>query len=130
MGKILLVDDHPDILRLLEMSLRPDGHAICTAADGLEALETAKRERPELMILDVKMPELDGYRVLHRIKSDPELRDTVVVMLTVHDQPEDMALGLDIGADYYLSKPFRPGDVAQLVRRIFETRQGVPKDAG
>ena len=93
-------------------------------------MAAVQRERPDLVILDVKMPELDGYRVLHRIKSDPELRGTVVVMLTVHDQPEDMVLGLDIGADYYLSKPFRPDDVAQLVRRIFETRQGVSKGRG
>lgn len=127
MGKILLVDDHPDIVRLLEMSLKPDGYTIFTASNGLAALEAVKRERPDLIILDVKMPELDGYRVLHRIKSDPELRDTIVVMLTVHDLPEDMALGLDIGADYYLSKPFRPRDVAQLVRRIFETRRGDAK---
>jgi len=123
MRKILLVDDHPDIVRLLEMSLRPDGYTIVTANDGLTALDVARRERPDLMILDVRMPELDGYRVLHRIKSDPELQSTVVVMLTVHDQPEDMALGLDMGADYYLSKPFRPDDVCQLVRRIFETGQ-------
>lgn len=124
MGKILLVDDHPDILRLLEMSLKPGDYTIFSATDGLAALEAVQRERPDLVILDVKMPGLDGYRVLHRIKSDPELRETVVVMLTVHDQPEDMALGLDIGADYYLSKPFRPSDVCELVHRIFETRQG------
>ena len=121
MRKILLVDDHPDILRLLEMSLKSEGYTIFTAANGRDGLEATRRERPDLVILDVKMPELDGYRVLSRIKSDPDLCRTVVVMLTVQDQPEDMALGLEIGADYSPPKPFRPDDVCHLVRRIFST---------
>ncbi len=122
MGKILVVDDHPDIVRLLQISLRAEGHALLAAYDGVEALETARRERPDIVILDVVMPELDGYRVLHRIKSDPELEDTVVIMLTVRDQPEDVTLGLDIGADFYVTKPFRPTEIASLVRRIFLNR--------
>jgi DNA-binding response OmpR family regulator len=122
MGKILLADDHRDIVRLLELALRGDGHQILVAHDGVTALELAQAERPELMILDVHMPELDGLRVLSRIKTDPVLRDTVVVMLTVLDHPTDVALGLDIGADYYLGKPFRPTEVQRLVRRIFQNR--------
>jgi len=122
MGKILLVDDHPDILRLLQISLKSEGHTILTAGDGAAALEIIAQEHPDLVILDVVMPQLDGYRVLNRVKTDPSLADVTVVMLTVRDQPEDMALGLDIGADYYLTKPFRPTDVTSLVRRIFETR--------
>ena len=120
MGKILVADDHPDILRLVLISLKAEGHTLLTAATGAEALRMVRDHRPDLVILDVMMPELDGYRVLNRIKTDPELRDTVVMMLTVHDQPEDVALGLDIGADYYVGKPFRPGDLASLVRRIFQ----------
>jgi DNA-binding response OmpR family regulator len=122
MGKILLADDHRDIVRLLEVALRGDGHEIFVAHDGLRTLEVAQAERPDLMILDVKMPELDGLRVLSRIKSDPVLCSTVVVMLTVQDHPTDVALGLDIGADFYLGKPFRPTEVQQLVRRIFQNR--------
>jgi DNA-binding response OmpR family regulator len=122
MGKILLADDHRDIVRLLEVALRGDGHEIFVAHDGLQTLEVAQAERPDLMILDVKMPELDGLRVLSRIKSDPVLCSTVVVMLTVQDHPTDVALGLDIGADFYLGKPFRPTEVQQLVRRIFQNR--------
>lgn len=129
MSKILLVDDHPDILRLLQISLKNEGYTIFTAANGAEALDTIVAERPDLVILDVVMPEVDGYRVLNRIKTDPSLQDTLVVMLTVRDQPEDMALGLDIGADFYLTKPFRPTDVSALVRRALETRQGVADQA-
>jgi DNA-binding response OmpR family regulator len=125
MPKILLVDDHPDIVRLLQISLRAEGHTILAAYDGAQALRTVQEERPDLVFLDVVMPEVDGFRVLNRIKTDPDLRNTTVVMLTVKDQPEDMALGLDIGADFYLSKPFKPTDVTSLVRRIFETQPPV-----
>ncbi|MFN3651710.1 MAG: response regulator transcription factor [Armatimonadota bacterium] len=118
MAKILLADDHPDIVRLLQMSLRDEGHSILCAYDGAQAWELAQQERPDVVILDVVMPNLDGYRVLNRIKSDPELRNTVVVMLSVRDQPEEITLGLDIGADFYLSKPFSPKDVSALLRRI------------
>ncbi len=118
MSKILLVDDHPDILRLLQISLKSGPYHVITASDGLQALELARSERPALMILDVVMPGLDGYRVLNRIKSDPELSSIIVVMLTVKDHPEDITLGLEIGADFYLSKPFRPTEVAELVHRL------------
>jgi len=122
MGKILLADDHPDIVRLLELAVRGHGHEIFIAHDGAVALELAQAERPDLVILDVNMPELDGLRVLSRIKADPALRQAVVVMLTVQNTPADVALGLDIGADYYLGKPFSPTEVQQLVRRIFQNR--------
>jgi two-component system, OmpR family, alkaline phosphatase synthesis response regulator PhoP len=118
MGKILLVDDHPDIVRLLQISLKPEGHTILTAHDGKEALRLVNEERPDVVVLDVVMPEVDGFRVLNRIKTDPELCGTTVVMLTVKDQPEEIALGVGIGADFYLSKPFKPTEVTSLIRRI------------
>jgi two-component system, OmpR family, alkaline phosphatase synthesis response regulator PhoP len=118
MSKILLVDDHPDIVRLLQMSLRNEGHTILSASNGEEALDKIRSERPDLVLLDVVMPPPDGYRVLNRIKTDPELCDTVVVMLTCRSRAEDMTLGLDIGADFYLTKPFDPADVLSLIRRI------------
>jgi DNA-binding response OmpR family regulator len=122
MATVLLVDDHPDIVRLLEVALRPDGHRILKAHDGVTALRAVRDARPDVVVLDIIMPELDGVRVLNRIKTDPELRETIVVMLTVKDQPEDISLGLDVGADFYLPKPFKPQEVASLVRRILETR--------
>ena len=122
MGKILLVDDHPEILRLLQFALRNAGHTLFTAADGGAALEAIRAERPDVIVLDVVMPVLDGFRVLNRVKTDPELCNTVVIMLTARSHSEDVTLGLDIGADYYLCKPFRPEEIASLIRRIFETR--------
>jgi DNA-binding response OmpR family regulator len=124
MGKILLVDDHPHIVKLLEMALVGEGHEILTAENGEAGLRLVREARPDVVILDVVMPELDGLRVLNRIKTDPELKETVVVMLTVRDHPEEVTLGLDIGADYYVAKPFRPSEITSLVRRIFETRGG------
>jgi DNA-binding response OmpR family regulator len=121
MPKILLADDHPDIRRLLEVSLRCEGHTILMAQDGQEALQIIHEELPDLVLLDVVMPEVDGFRVLNRIKTDPKLWKTQVVMLTVRDDPQDMTLGLDMGADYYLGKPFKPADVLSLVRRIFQS---------
>ena len=122
MAKILLADDQPDIVRLLQISLAAEPHTIFTAYDGEAALRTAQVEHPDVVILDVIMPKLDGLRVLHRIKTDPALQDVKVVMLTARGEPEDVTLGLDIGADYYLSKPFKSTEVASLVRRILEAR--------
>lgn len=122
MAHILLVDDHPDIVRLLEISLRKGGHQISTASNGVEGLDMIRRCRPDLVILDVVMPELDGFRVLHRVRSDPEVAGTLILMLTVKEQPEEMAVGLHFGADFYLTKPFHPDDVESLVRRALEGR--------
>jgi DNA-binding response OmpR family regulator len=130
MAKILLADDHPDIVRLLELALNAGNHTILTAFDGAAAWRLAQEERPDVVVLDIAMPKLDGIRVLNRIKTDPELRETVVVMLTVRDQPEDVTLGLDVGADFYLSKPFKPTEVAALVQRVLETRNTQPPPLG
>src|SRR4051794_38819296 len=107
MATILMADDYPDIVRLLRMCLRKEGHNVITALDGAEAWELIQRERPDLVLLDVMMPGLDGFRVLNRIRTHPALRDTLVVMLTASVDPQDVTLGLDIGADCYLTKPFR-----------------------
>ncbi len=133
MGKILLVDDHPHIVRLLQMALTAEGHEVISAGNGLEALEKVEAERPDVVILDVVMPELDGIRVLNRIKTDPNLCDTVVVMLTVKVTTEDIALASGIGADYYLGKPFNPHDIQILMRRIFaseKTGEGLQDSGG
>ena len=119
MGKILLVDDHPHIVRLLEKALAVEGHELLVAYDGSEAMRLVREHRPDLVFLDVVMPEIDGFRVLNRIKTDPDLSGTMVVMLTCKDEPDDVRLGLDIGADYYLPKPVSPKDVVSLVQRLF-----------
>ncbi len=122
MGKVLVVDDHPNIVRLVERALQSE-HEVRCAYDGEEALEKVAEELPDLVILDVVMPRLDGFRVLNRLKTTPETRDITVMMFTSRDQPEEVALGLDVGADYYIPKPFNAGDLAALVRRIMDGKK-------
>jgi DNA-binding response OmpR family regulator len=122
-AKILVVDDHPHIARLIERELEREGHVILAAADGEEALRLIARERPDLVILDVILPKIDGYEVLRVLRNDPETRETGVIMLTVLDQDGAVAHGLNQGADWYVPKPFVPGDIATLVRRFL---QGMP----
>lgn len=122
MPHILLIDDHPDILRLLEMCVRGQGITISKARNGADGLAMIRSEKPDLVILDILMPELDGYRVLHRVREDPDTADVIIILLTVRDSHEEMTVGLDLGADYYLTKPFHPKDVQLLVRRALAAR--------
>lgn len=120
MAKILVVDDHPHIARLIERELEREGHTLLTAADGEEALRVIARERPEVIVLDVILPKIDGFEVLRLLRSDPETRQTRVIMLTVLDHDGAVSHGLDMGADWYVPKPFVPGDIATLVRRFLQ----------
>jgi two-component system, OmpR family, alkaline phosphatase synthesis response regulator PhoP len=118
MAKILVVDDQPHIVRLLQMELERDAHEVLIAGDGEAALEIARRERPALVVLDVNMPRKDGLEVLRELKSDPDTSAITVILLTVRDQDEDITRGLQVGADWYVPKPFVPGDIAALARRF------------
>src|SRR5437868_323252 len=123
MARVLVVDDQPNIVRLLEITLQKE-HEVFTAYDGQQALKAIAEHNPELIVLDVIMPVLDGYRVLHRVKSNPETAGTCVIMLTQKDRPDDIMLGFNIGADYYVPKPFNANDIAALVRRHFTAAEG------
>jgi DNA-binding response OmpR family regulator len=116
MARVLLVDDHPKIVRLLQLALEKE-HEVLVAYNGDDALQVAREFRPDFVVLDVVMPGLDGYRVLHRLKSSPETEHATVIMLTVRDQPDDVMLGFTVGADYYVPKPFNTADIAALIRR-------------
>jgi DNA-binding response OmpR family regulator len=120
MARILVVDDHPHIVRLVQRELQQEGHEVLTAADGEEALEAVRREQPALVILDVVMPKKNGYEVLREMREHPETRTIPVILLTVKDQPTDVTHGLQLGADWHLSKPFCAGEVAALARRFLE----------
>lgn len=103
--KILLVDDEEDILELLQYNLRREGFQIALAHDGVEGLEQAEAEQPDLIILDVMMPRMDGLEVCRRLRQHAHLRQTPILMLTARSEEEDMVRGLDYGADIYLTKP-------------------------
>lgn len=123
MAKVLIVDDQPDVLHLLEMLLERE-HDVRTATNGADALRRAEDFDPDLILLDVMMPVLDGYRVLHRLKSNPETRDITVIMVTARADAHDVAVGLDLGADYYVTKPFEPQDILALVRSASRAAEG------
>lgn len=117
MKKILAVDDHTHIVRLIQVNLGKE-NTVITAADGEEGLEKARRERPDLILLDVVMPKMDGFAMLRGLKADPELQHVPVIMLTVKAQNSDIVRGLHEGAQYYLPKPFHPSELQSLVRRV------------
>ncbi|HEX4733661.1 MAG TPA: response regulator [Thermoleophilaceae bacterium] len=105
---VLVVDDDPLNRRLLEHSLVADGHEVLTAEDGLQALEQIRRHRPDIVLLDVLMPELDGFGVLEQVKSDAELRDVPVIMISALEDVDSVIRCIELGAEDYLPKPFDP----------------------
>ena len=119
MARVLVVDDEPDIVLFAQVNLELNGHEVRTAADGEEALAAVEAERPDVMILDVMMPHLDGWGVLERLKAhaDPDIRTIPVVMLTALDTDHDQARGGIEGAVRYLTKPFAPDDLVDRARR-------------
>jgi DNA-binding response OmpR family regulator len=119
MKKILAVDDEPSIRRLVEVNLQRAGYAITTAPDGQEALNQIARERPDMVLLDVMMPRMDGFELLRRLKADPATAGIPVLMLTARAQDADVFRGLQSGADFYLTKPFNPQELLIWVQRVF-----------
>jgi DNA-binding response OmpR family regulator len=125
-AKVLVVDDHPQIVRLLQRVLETERHEVITAADGEEALQKVRDERPAMVVLDVMMPRKNGFEVLHELKSDPATQEIIVIMLTGQDHDMEMKHGLQLGADWYVPKPFNPSDIITLARRFL----GEPSSSG
>jgi two-component system alkaline phosphatase synthesis response regulator PhoP len=117
--KILSVDDERHIVRLIQVNLERAGYDVITAFDGVEALRKAEAERPDLIILDVMMPKMDGFEVLRHLQANPETRDIPVIMLTAKAQDVDVFRGWASGASAYLTKPFNPLETLTHVNRIF-----------
>jgi len=117
---VLVVDDQPHIVRLIQVNLESEGFIVHSAADGREGLARVREVKPDLVILDVIMPHMDGFELLREIKSDPELQDIPVVMLTVKTHNADIVQGLRGGAELYLPKPFHPKELVSLVKRVLE----------
>lgn len=125
MAKILVVDDEPDIVRMVGAFLKNAGHTVVSGADGEAALEVFKKEKPDLVILDLHLPKLDGFEVCKRIKADPATAKTPVIMMTAaYTTVDDAEKGLDIGADEYVVKPFFRDILIHNVERLLA---GEPK---
>ena len=118
MGHILVVDDEPNIVRLAQVNLERLGYRVDTASNGAQALARIRAKRPDLLISDVMMPEMDGFELLANVRRDPSLTDLPVIMLTAKAQDKDVMTGYQYGADMYLTKPFNPQELLQFVKRI------------
>ena len=117
-SRVLLVDDEPDLLELLGYSLERDGFRVLTARDGVEGLRIAKREQPDVIVLDIMMPKMDGVAVCAQLREDARLRLTPILMLTARTSERDEIAGLEAGADDYLPKPISPKLFVSRVRAL------------
>ena len=118
MARILAVDDEVNIVRLIKVNLERHGFTVETANNGLEALNKIKESRPDMLVSDVMMPEMDGFELLSSIRRDPLLMDLPVIMLTAKAQDANVMEGYTRGADMYLTKPFNPMELVTFVKRI------------
>ena len=117
-ARILIVDDNPNALKLVGYALHREGFEVAVARDGAEALEKAEKEPPALVILDIMMPDIDGYEVCRRLRAMPQTARTPVIMLTAKGRAEDRVMGFQAGADDYVTKPVLPAELVARVRAL------------
>ncbi|MBL8332697.1 MAG: response regulator [Rubrivivax sp.] len=115
---VLIADDEPNIVISLEFLMKREGHRVLVARDGAQALETIRRERPALVLLDVMMPRLTGFEVCQSVRADESLAGVKILMLTAKGRDTDVAQGLGVGADAYMTKPFSTKELAAKVREM------------
>jgi DNA-binding response OmpR family regulator len=127
-GKILVVDDEPEAVELIAFNLRQAGFEVLKAEDGAEALKKARSLIPALIILDLMMPEIDGLEVCKILRRDPATAAVPIIMVTARAAEVDRILGLELGADDYLTKPFSPRELILRVRRILERTQASSRE--
>lgn len=118
--KVLIVDDEPNIVLSLEFLMKQAGYSASTATDGEMALEQMRQTKPDLVLLDINMPKLNGYEVCQAIRDNPGWKDVRIVMLTARGRDIEREKGLAMGADDYVIKPFSTRDVVDLVNRLLE----------
>ena len=118
MKKVLIVDDEQDIVETLQFVLETEGYECHTAFDGESGLKAAKDIMPDLIILDVMMPKMNGYKISRLLKYDAKYKDIPIIMVTARSQDQDKMIGEETGADEYITKPFEIEDVVARVRSI------------
>ena len=124
---VLVVDDEPDLVELLQYALETEGYRVLTAADGVAALQTAEAEKPDLIVVDIMMPRMDGLALTEQIRERAALRLTPILMLTARTEERDEIAGLDAGADDYLPKPVSPRRLVSRVNALL--RRGTREEA-
>jgi twitching motility two-component system response regulator PilH len=121
MAKILIADDSPTAAAVIQRMLAPLGHTILLVSDGEEAVRQIQNEHPDLVILDIIMPKVNGFQLCRTIRSDPELKDLPIIVVTSMDRESDRYWGMKQGADEYLVKPVDAGVLVDKVRQYLET---------
>jgi len=121
--RLLIIEDEPAIVRVLQYNLEQAGYRVVVAGDGVEGLEKARRWKPALVILDLMLPEMDGFSVCRQLRADEATAHIPILMLTARGQEMDKITGLELGADDYLTKPFSPREVAARVKAILRRVQ-------
>jgi two-component system phosphate regulon response regulator PhoB len=125
--KILVVDDEPDVLELVQYNLTKAGFQVRTVSDGAEAVKQVREAPPDLIVLDLMMPEIDGIEVCKLIRADPRTSGILILMLTARASEMDRVLGLEVGADDYLTKPFSPRELVIRIRNLLGRQESIRK---
>ena len=124
--KILIVEDESDILVTLQILLQSEGFDVITATDGMEALNKVKSESPSLIILDLMIPKLDGYKVCRILKFDEQFNKIPIIIITARAQEADKEKSKEVGADYYITKPFEPEELLSKIKEFLKPAPNLP----
>jgi two-component system alkaline phosphatase synthesis response regulator PhoP len=126
--KILVVEDEPDILQLVKLYLEKEGFRTTTAVNGAQALKKVKEDRPDLIVLDLMLPEIDGLEVCKRLRSVPDTAMLPIIMLTAKAEESDTVIGLELGADDYVAKPFSPKALVARIKALLRRLERTPTE--
>jgi len=129
-GRILVVDDEPDLLELVRFNLSQAGFAVETASNGRDALAKLRRSPPDLLVLDLMLPDVSGNDICRQVRADPQLAELPILMLTAKGEEVDRVVGFEIGADDYVPKPFSPRELTLRVRAVMRRRAAAPASGG
>jgi len=122
-GKVLMVDDEPLNIRVLKAKLKQDGHSIISADNGLAGIKLAYTEQPDIILLDVMMPDMDGYEVTEKLRADPVTRNIPIILITALEGADDKLRGIEAGADDFLSKPVNTGELLARMHVVLQRRK-------
>ena len=128
--KILVIEDDPATLRLVEYSLKQEGYQIITASNGLDGIRKALGESPDLVILDVMLPGMDGFEICYRLRSEPATKHLPILMFSAKAQEIDKDTGIKVGADDYLTKPSAPSEIVSHVEKLLAKKTAQEKISG
>lgn len=121
--RILLVDDETQLVEMVKMRLEANDYEVLCAHDGQEALDKARKEKPDLIILDLMLPKIDGYKVCRMLKFDEKYRNIPIILFTARAQETDIKLGKEVGADAYIAKPFDPPSLLEKIKELLQGLQ-------